>query len=63
MLVGDAAGMIDPLTGEGIHHAMEAGKMAAGFLEEVCAHGNYDHRVMKLWHDLWMDKFGYDYKW
>ncbi|MEF8889650.1 MAG: geranylgeranyl reductase family protein [Desulfohalobiaceae bacterium] len=29
LLVGDAAGLVDPLTGEGIRHAMVSGKLAA----------------------------------
>lgn len=63
VLIGDAAGMIDPMTGEGIHHAMEAGKMAAGFIGECLDHGNFDAEVMSIWHNRWMDKFGNDYKW
>ncbi|KAJ8312799.1 hypothetical protein KUTeg_010172, partial [Tegillarca granosa] len=58
LIVGDAAGMIDPLTGEGIHHAMDGGKLAAEFLDEALQHGNYDKDVMSIYHDRWMDKFG-----
>jgi len=50
-------------SGEGIHHAMEAGKMAAEFLGECLDRGNFDAEVMSIWHDRWMDKFGGDYKW
>lgn len=63
LVVGDAAGMIDPMTGEGIHHAMEGGKLAAKFLDRVMNHGNYSREVMKIYHDEWMDKFGSDFKW
>ncbi|KAJ8312054.1 hypothetical protein KUTeg_009427 [Tegillarca granosa] len=63
LIVGDAAGMIDPLTGEGIHHAMDGGKLAAEFLDEALQHGNYDKDVMSIYHDRWMDKFGFDFKW
>ncbi|XP_048743285.1 conditioned medium factor receptor 1-like isoform X2 [Ostrea edulis] len=63
LVVGDAAGMIDPLTGEGIHHAMEGGKMAALFLDEAIKQGNYDNDLMKLYHQRWMNKFGFDFKW
>ncbi|XP_060579987.1 conditioned medium factor receptor 1-like [Ruditapes philippinarum] len=63
IVVGDAAGMIDPLTGEGIHHAMEGGKLAAHFLDEVITHGNYDREVMSIFHDRWMERFGFDFKW
>jgi len=63
VVVGDAAGMIDPMTGEGIHHAMEGGKMVSQFLDECLDHGNFDKEVMRIWHDRWMNKFGYDYRW
>lgn len=51
------------LQGEGIHHAMESGKMAAGFVGDCLDHGNFDAEVMSIWHDLWMNKFGSDFKW
>lgn len=63
LIVGDAAGMIDPLTGEGIHHAMEGGKLAALFLDEAIKKGNYDEGLMKIYHQRWMNKFGFDFKW
>ena len=63
LVVGDAAGMIDPLTGEGIHHAMEGGKIAAEFLGEALTVGNYDAELMKIYHQRWMAKFGFDFKW
>ncbi|MBW2095395.1 MAG: FAD-dependent monooxygenase, partial [Deltaproteobacteria bacterium] len=34
LLVGDAAGLVDPVTGEGISAAIESGKMAAAALEK-----------------------------
>ena len=49
--------------GEGIHHAMEGGKLAAKFLDRVMNHGNYSREVMKIYHDEWMDQFGSDFKW
>lgn len=63
IVVGDAAGMIDPMTGEGIHHAMDGGKLAAQFLVEALANGNYDKDVMSIWHDRWMTRFGSDFRW
>ncbi|KAL5489663.1 hypothetical protein EMCRGX_G018781 [Ephydatia muelleri] len=63
LVIGDAAGMIDPMTGEGIHHAMESGKIAAEFLNEAFEVGNFDKEVMKEYQNRWMYKFGSDYKW
>jgi len=37
--------------------------MAAEFIGECLDHGNFDAKVMSIWHQRWMDKFGSDYKW
>ena len=55
--------MIDPMTGEGIHHAMESGKIAAEFLNEAFEVGNFDKEVMQEYQNRWMYKFGSDYRW
>ena len=49
--------------GEGIHHAMEGGKIAARFLDQALNHGNYDRDVMRVYHQMWMDAFGSDFTW
>ncbi|KDD74318.1 hypothetical protein H632_c1405p1, partial [Helicosporidium sp. ATCC 50920] len=61
LVVGDAAGHIDPLTGEGIHTAMMGGKIVAETLLEVRAAGDYSARSLKLFERRWYDKFGYDF--
>ncbi|HMC08538.1 MAG TPA: geranylgeranyl reductase family protein [Actinomycetota bacterium] len=38
--IGDAAGVINPLTGEGIAYAMETGKIAAGLIAGALADGS-----------------------
>ncbi|XP_067935826.1 conditioned medium factor receptor 1-like isoform X2 [Watersipora subatra] len=63
IVIGDAAGMIDPMTGEGIHHAMQSGKMASKFLQETIEVGNYGEHVMAHFQDRWMAKFGSDFAW
>lgn len=53
LLVGDAAGLVDPLTGEGIRHAMLSGKLAAEAVsrEKPAA---YSRRVeQRIGKDLW----------
>jgi geranylgeranyl reductase family protein len=51
ILVGDAADLNDPLTGEGIYYALESGRLAAKFLRGFIADGalldGYSRRVMK----------------
>jgi geranylgeranyl reductase family protein len=37
LLVGDAAGLMDPLMGEGIRHAVDSGKLAAESLGQACS--------------------------
>lgn len=55
--------MIDPMTGEGIHHAMDSAKIAAHFLDEAFKVGNFSKEVMVEYQNRWMNKFGYDFIW
>eukprot|EP00210_Caulerpa_lentillifera_P003158 g3017.t1 len=61
MIIGDAAGHIDPLTGEGIHTAMMGGKSAAATLLEMKSKGDYSARSTKEYEKRWMKDFGYDF--
>ena len=49
--------------GEGIHHAMDGGKLAAQFLLEALHQGNYCKDMMKIYHERWMARFGSDFRW
>lgn len=54
LLVGDAAGLIDPFTGEGIGNAMCSGKIAAETLFKVCAANDFSEGALKLYDEkLW----------
>ncbi|MCW5875113.1 MAG: geranylgeranyl reductase family protein [Anaerolineales bacterium] len=46
LLVGESAGLVSPLTGEGIDFALETGKLAAEFLHGVFAHGDFSRAVL-----------------
>ncbi|MFC1985052.1 NAD(P)/FAD-dependent oxidoreductase [Chloroflexota bacterium] len=37
-LLGDAAGLVDPLTGEGIHNAIWSAQLAAPIIEDSLLH-------------------------
>jgi len=63
LVIGDAAGLIDPMTGEGIHHAMDSGKMAANTMVEAMKVGNYDSNAMKVYQLRWKQEFGNDFVW
>jgi geranylgeranyl reductase family protein len=49
LIAGDAASMIDPLTGEGIGNAMYAGRLAALKAAKACNDDNYSHDLLKTY--------------
>jgi menaquinone-9 beta-reductase len=61
LLVGDAAGHVDPLTGEGIHTAMLAGKIAAQAVGEMFSTGNFTEEAGLAYHLRCYDAFGYEF--
>jgi len=64
LVTGDAAGFIDPLTGEGIHHAMDSGRITARVLLQAINAGNYSAEHMGCaYHQTWLNEFGYDFTW
>ena len=63
LLVGDAAGQIDPLTGEGIQYAMDAAELAAQTLDEAFAAGDFSAGFLRRYEDRWMRAFGRDFYW
>ena len=42
LLVGEAAGIVDPLTGEGIYYAIRSGIIAAQVIDRCLSQGQYD---------------------
>jgi geranylgeranyl reductase family protein len=62
LVIGDAAGHIDPLTGEGIHLAMDGAREAAETLREAFAAGDFGVDMMRRYHDRWMRVFGHEFK-
>jgi menaquinone-9 beta-reductase len=63
LLVGDAAGQIDPLTGEGIQYAMDAAEIAAETLAEALEAGDLSASFLQRYHRRWMAAFGQDFRW
>ena len=63
IIVGDAAGHIDPLTGEGIHTAMMGGKIAAESILKMREAGNFSVAATKKFEQAWMKRFGHDFYW
>jgi len=61
LIVGDAAGHIDPLTGEGIHLGMMAGKLAARTALQMLRQGDLSAARARAYHDAWWKLFGSDF--
>lgn len=62
LLVGDAAGFIDPITGEGIHNAMLSGRDAALTLLDMSESGDFSAAATAQFEDRWINSFGYDFR-
>ncbi len=58
LLVGDAAGMVSPLTGGGIHYAMKAGRIAALVLKKGFEKDTLSEKELGIYQKLWMNEFG-----
>jgi len=54
LLLGDAAGLVDPFTGEGIGNAMESGKIAANIVSKAKKINNFSKEVLSEYdEELW----------
>lgn len=58
MVVGDAAGFVDPLTGDGIRTAMLSGKYAGEVAVKSIEKGNYSKKFLKEYYDLTEENIG-----
>ena len=54
VLIGDAAGLIDPFTGEGISNAMKSGEIAAGWIDKALEAGDFSDGFLRQYEDnIW----------
>ncbi|MFX1542746.1 MAG: NAD(P)/FAD-dependent oxidoreductase [Promethearchaeota archaeon] len=58
VLVGDSAGMVNPITGGGIAYAMKAGKLAAAVLGKCLDDDMLDEASLSTYQKMWMQLFG-----
>jgi digeranylgeranylglycerophospholipid reductase len=58
MLAGDAAHMINPMSGGGIINAMKAGRLAGRHAARAVRSGDTSERSLRAYHDEWMDLLG-----
>jgi len=61
MLAGDAAHMINPLSGGGIVNAMKAGRLAGRTAAGAICAGDTSARRLAAYHQAWMDLLGEDH--
>ncbi|MFO7677169.1 MAG: NAD(P)/FAD-dependent oxidoreductase [Thermoplasmatota archaeon] len=62
LLCGDAAGFINPITGEGIYYAMASATLAANIAVHALNEDTYHERFLSQYQDLWYSAFGKDLK-
>jgi geranylgeranyl reductase family protein len=60
LLCGDAAGFINPITGEGIYFAMTSGVLAAEVVQNALEKNRFDEETLKKYQQKWIDDFGKD---
>lgn len=58
ILVGDAAGFINPISGEGIYYAMSSGENAAKIISEALENGDTGERFLSKYQKNWKKDFG-----
>jgi len=62
LLCGDAAGLINPLTGDGIEYAMISGKIASDVCKEALDVNNTSASFLSRYQQRWQKDFGKDIK-
>jgi flavin-dependent dehydrogenase len=60
LLVGDAAGFINPMSGEGIYYAMASGEIAARVITEALENNNATDQFLSRYETYWRKDFGRD---
>lgn len=63
MIIGDAAGHNDPLTGGGMQYAMDAAEIAANTAKQALTENKFDKKFFSRYQKKWMKVFGRDFKW
>jgi geranylgeranyl reductase family protein len=60
LLVGDSAGMVNPMTGGGILYAMEAGRIAASIIDDCITKEEYGKNSLEAYQRIWESTNGKD---
>lgn len=62
MLIGDAANLIDPINGAGIHKAMESAYMASLVAVEALTSGNFSKQSLQRYEEMWRQRGELDWR-
>lgn len=62
LLCGDAAGFVNPITGEGIYNAMVSGKIASKVIISSLENENTSESFLSKYQKMWKNDFGKDLK-
>jgi len=62
LLLGDAAGLVDPFTGEGIGNAMESGKIAADIVLKAKILNNFSNQILSEYDKVLWEYLGSELK-
>lgn len=60
VIVGDAAGLINPITGEGIYYAMSSGEIAANVITKSLEANDTSEKFLSKYQKNWKKDFGRD---
>jgi geranylgeranyl reductase family protein len=60
LLCGDAAGFINPITGEGIYYAMVSGQLSADVIADALVKKDTSEQFLSAYQRLWEKEFGKD---
>ena len=58
IVVGDAAGFISPLSGEGLYYAISSGKFAAETMIDALNTEQYDGKKLSVYQQKWQKEWG-----
>jgi geranylgeranyl reductase family protein len=61
LLCGDAGGLVNPLTGEGIYYAMRSGEIAAKIAIKALENNTTDSRSLRQYQRQWKHEFRMDF--
>jgi len=62
IVIGDAAGLVNPMSGEGIHYAMYSGEIAAQVIAESLEIDDTSEQFLSKYEVNWKKEFGKDIK-